>query len=214
MRKPRSYDSPEAALAECARTYRRNLWRDADGYVEIWIEKDALAGVIYPITELFDAPLMVARGFSSETFAYEAVAARGDDERDYHVYYFGDFDRSGHDAAKALHEKLERFAEDRPFSVIFEQVAVTEEQIERLGLPTRDHKRNSAADRAWPHIFACELDAFPPDALRQLVRDVIERHLPRDQLKVLQVAEESEREILGRWAVDQALALFANSEGA
>ena len=118
--------------------------------------------------------------------------------------------RSGQDAAKALQEKLERFAEDRPFSVIFEQVAVTEEQIERLGLPTRNHKRNSAADRTWPHVFACELDALPPDTLRQLVRDVIERHLPQAQLEILQVAEQSEREILGRWAFDQALDLFAD----
>src|SRR5262249_9055851 len=112
MRKPRSYDSVEDALAETARTYRRNLWRDADSYVEIWIEKDALAGVIYPVTSRYDVPLMVTRGFSSETFAYEAVAARRDDERDYYVYYFGDFDRSGRDGANSLKEKLERFADD------------------------------------------------------------------------------------------------------
>jgi hypothetical protein len=29
-----------------------------------------------PITSFYDTPLMVTRGFSSETFAYEAVAAR------------------------------------------------------------------------------------------------------------------------------------------
>jgi hypothetical protein len=49
MRKPRSYDSVQDAIAETARTYRRNLWRDSDSYVEIWVEKDALAGVIYPV---------------------------------------------------------------------------------------------------------------------------------------------------------------------
>jgi hypothetical protein len=98
MRKPRSYDSVEDALENAARSYRRNLWRDADSYVEIWVEKDALAGVIYPVTSEYDVPLMVARGFSSETFAYEAVAARGDDERDYHVYYFGDFEQPAGEA--------------------------------------------------------------------------------------------------------------------
>ena len=30
--------------------YRKALWADADAYVEVWLEKDALAGVIYPIT--------------------------------------------------------------------------------------------------------------------------------------------------------------------
>jgi hypothetical protein len=75
MRKPRSYDGMEDALRHVASTYRRNLWRDTDDYVEVWIEKDALAGVIYPVTAEYDVPLMVARGFSSETFAFEAVAA-------------------------------------------------------------------------------------------------------------------------------------------
>jgi hypothetical protein len=58
-------------------------------------------------------------------------------------------------------------------------VAVTESQLAALGLPTGPHKRNSAADGPWLHDYACELDAFPPDMLRQLVRRVIERHLPR-----------------------------------
>jgi hypothetical protein len=196
MRKPNSYDSIEDALEETAKLYRRNLWRDADDYVEVWCEKDALAGVIYPVTSKYDVPLMVARGFSSETFAYEAVAARGDDERNYYVYYLGDFDRSGHDAAESLQEKLERFADDCPFEVIFEHIAVTKEQIDRLRLPTRPHKRNSPADKAWPYSFACELDAIPADDLRTLVESAIEAHLPQDQYAILKVAERSEREIL------------------
>jgi len=198
MRKPTSYDSIEDALAETARTYRRNLWRDTDDYIEIWIEKDALAGVIYPVTARYDVPLMVTRGFSSETFAYEAVAARDDDERDYRVYYLGDFDRAGRDAANSLKEKLERFAEDCLFNVIFDQVAVTEDQIRELGLPTRPHKRNSPADWKWPHDFACELDAIPPDNLRAFVEAVINDHLPQHQLRLAKIAETSERELLNK----------------
>jgi len=194
MRKPRSHDSIHDAIAETARTYRRNLWRDADSYVEIWIEKDALAGVIYPITSRYDAPLMVARGFSSETFAYEAVAAREGDDRDYYVYYFGDFDRSGRDAANSLKEKLERFADEECVNVIFQTVAVTENQIRDLELPTRPHKRESAADRNWPHDIACELDAIPPDTLREMVETCINRHLPQHQLEIAKIAERSERE--------------------
>jgi hypothetical protein len=201
MRKPTSYDSIQDALAEAARLYRRNLWRDTEDYVEVWVEKDALAGVIYPVTRKYDVPLMVTRGFSSETFAYEAVAARGDDERHYWVYYFGDFDRSGRDAANALKEKLERFADDtRRFNMIFITVAVTQKQIERFGLSTRPHKRESAADRKWPYDYACELDAFDPDILRRLVEERIELHLPRGQLEVLKAAEESEREMLQMFA--------------
>jgi hypothetical protein len=46
MRKSRTHDSVEDALRETARLYRKALWRDADKVVEIWAEKDALAGVI------------------------------------------------------------------------------------------------------------------------------------------------------------------------
>jgi hypothetical protein len=199
MRKPTSYDSIEDALAETARTYRRNLWRDTDDHVEVWCEKDALAGVIYPITSEYDVPLMVTRGFSSETFAYEAVAARSHDERDYTVYYLGDFDRSGQDAARSLQEKLERFADDYGINVIFQTLAVTHEQITSWNLSTRPHKRESAADRNWPHPFACELDSIPPDTLRALVRSAIEFHLPAEQFETLKIAEANERELLRAW---------------
>ena len=33
-----------------------------------------------PVTSRYDVPLMVARGFASETFCYESIAQRGDDD--------------------------------------------------------------------------------------------------------------------------------------
>jgi hypothetical protein len=161
MRKPATHDGVEDALQETARFYRKALWRDAAEVVEIWAEKDALAGVIYPVTSLYDVSLMVTRGFSSETFCFEAVEAREDDPRPYHVYYLGDFDRSGRDAARSLEEKLKRFADEKDVTVVFEQIAVTQQQIYDLSLPTREPKRNTSADKKWPFDFACELDAIP-----------------------------------------------------
>jgi hypothetical protein len=196
MRKPTTYDGIEDALESTARLYRKSLWRDAETYVEVWCEKDALAGVIYPVTSKYDVPLMVARGFSSETFCYEAVAARAGDDRPYHVYYLGDYDRSGQDCARSLEEKLRRFAAEEGLTVVFETIAVTKKQIADLHLPTRPHKRESAADRKWPHLFACELDAIPPDYLRSLVENHINDHLDQCALEVMKVAEESERKLL------------------
>jgi hypothetical protein len=68
MRKPRTFTSPEAAVQHTAEHYRRDLWADTEAYVEIWIEKDALAGVVIEITAEYDVPLMVARGYSSTPF--------------------------------------------------------------------------------------------------------------------------------------------------
>ena len=65
-----------------------------------------------------------------------------------------------------------------------------------MELPTRVPKRKSVVDKNWEYDFACELDAMPPDVMRSLVEQEIQVHLPADQLAVLKVAEESEREIL------------------
>jgi hypothetical protein len=73
MRKPPSYDSMAEALLNTARTYRRDLWTNQDLYVEVWTEKDALAGVLMDVTREWDVPLMVARGFSSVTFLHSAA---------------------------------------------------------------------------------------------------------------------------------------------
>ena len=59
QRKPNTFNSVQEALQETARLYRKSLWADADAYVEIWLEKDALSGVVYPVTSMFDVPLMV-----------------------------------------------------------------------------------------------------------------------------------------------------------
>src|SRR5262249_56625382 len=48
MRKPTTHDSVEAALKATAQFYRKNLWLAAGDYVEVWAEKEALAGGIYP----------------------------------------------------------------------------------------------------------------------------------------------------------------------
>jgi hypothetical protein len=196
MRKPESYDGPEAAIRDVAQLYRKALWRDTDSVVEVWIEKDALAGVIYPITSLFDVPLMVTRGFSSETFCYTAVEAHENEDRPVHIYYLGDYDRAGKDAALSLQEKLERFGEEFGVEVVFEQIAVSILQIVDLMLPTREPKRVSAADRKWPFAIACELDAIEPDHLRTIVREAIEQHLPQREYEILKVAEASERQLL------------------
>jgi len=212
MHKPTTYNSVQEALQDTARLYRKALWRDVEVYVEIWCEKDALAGVIFPVTALYDVPLMVARGFSSETFCFEAVEARVGDKRPYIVYYLGDFDRSGRDAAASLQEKLERFGAERGVDISFVHLAIEEDDIvevdmpnwlvrARVGeverqLPTRPHKRKSKADQLWPYPFACELDAIEPDDLRALVRWAIEYHLPSRQLEFLQSVEANERQLI------------------
>src|SRR4051794_30976476 len=80
QRKPRTFDTVQHALDETARFYRKALWSDVGAYVELWLEKDALSGVILPVTSMYDVPLMVARGYASLSFLHSAAEHIGEIE--------------------------------------------------------------------------------------------------------------------------------------
>jgi hypothetical protein len=61
MRKPSTFVGLDSCLKSTAKFYRRDLWEAMPCYVEVWCEKDALAGVLMEETEVYDVPLMVAR---------------------------------------------------------------------------------------------------------------------------------------------------------
>jgi len=192
QRKPQTFGSVEEALRETAELYRKALWNDVDQYVEIWLEKDALSGVIYPITSLYDVPLMVARGYASLSFLHEgAEYIRAlDDGVSTYIYHLGDFDPSGKDAAEKIEQTLREMAPAA--QIYFEQLAVLPEQIERWNLPTRPTKKTDSRAKGFGEI-SVELDAIQPDMLRSLVQVTLEQHLPSDRLQVLRAAEQSER---------------------
>lgn len=196
MRRPRTYDGWEAALQHTAHFYRKSLWAESPVEVEIWVEKSALAGVIQPVTSEYDVPLMPTGGYTSETFAYEAVKEMEGSERTLVIYALYDFDRSGRDATLSLQEKVERFGAQFGVAVEFHVLGLTYDQVKALNLPTREPKRKTEADKKWPYRIAAELDAIPPDTLRDMVRGAIERHLPRDELEKLKRIERLERETL------------------
>jgi hypothetical protein len=81
-----------------------------------------------------------------------------------------------------------------------ERVALTEEHIVEFNLPTRPTKRERNSHANTFEGESVELDALPPGILRDMVREVIERHISEHELKTLRIAEDSERELLDAWA--------------
>jgi hypothetical protein len=195
QRKPATFDGPENALKSTAKLYRKDLWCRANAYVEVWIEKDALAGVIMPITETYDVPLMVARGYASLSFLYTAATYISSLEVPTYIYHLGDFDPSGVNAGEKIEETLRKLAPKA--QIHFERIAVNLDQIERWSLPTRPTKTTDTRAKKFGRSESVELDAIKASQLRELVLHAIERHLPADQLRVLQEAEASERRFLG-----------------
>lgn len=191
MRKPDSHDNLQAALEDSVEYYRRNLWRDTDARVEIWLEKEALSGVLYPVTAQWDVPLMVCRGYPSLSFLYEAAEAIGDSDKETWLYYFGDRDPSGIDIPRHVEESIRDLAPCT--DVHFECVAVTEAQIVAWNLPTRPTKQTDSRAKAF-RGESVEVDAIEPGVLRALVESCIEEHMDADALERNRVTEEAERE--------------------
>ncbi len=193
MRKPRTHSSLESMLQHSAETYRRDLWDSQDCYVEIWLEKEALAGVLYEVTAQWDVPLMVTRGYPSLSYLYAAAQAIQDQGRPCFLYYFGDMDPSGLDIPRKVEHDLREFAPD--VDLHFRRVAVTREQIDEFGLQTRPTKMT---DSRFKHFQgeSVEVDAMPPVALRSMVSELIEQHIDPDALARLQTVETAERDTL------------------
>jgi hypothetical protein len=171
QRKPVTFRSVEEALKDTARLYRKDLWHDADAYVEVWLEKDALAGVVMAVTELYDVPLMVSRGYASLSFLHSAAEYLDSLDVPAFIYHLGDFDPSGVNAGEKIEQTLRELAPGA--EIHFERLAVTPEQIREWSLPTRPTKQSDSRSKGFGDI-SVELDAIEPDTLRY---DIVEEAL-------------------------------------
>ncbi len=193
MRKPNTYDGIRQALEDTVDFYRKSLWQDNDHYVEFWIEKDAVADIVYEITDRYDVPLMVARGFSSLTFIYESATNIADTGKQAFVYHIGDYDPSGIAAAKSIENTFKGFGVD----VTFQRLAVTAQQIFDFNLPTRPTKKsNHTKDFKGESV---EIDAMEPHIIQGLVEAAILQHIDTSELQRLKGIERAERNTLKQY---------------
>src|SRR5262245_42647591 len=63
----RTYNNIADAARDTAEFYRRSALRECPDYIEIWVEKEALSGVLWDVTSEYDVPLLVSKGMPSLT---------------------------------------------------------------------------------------------------------------------------------------------------
>lgn len=191
LRKPRTHHGLEDALNDVSASYRRALWDRQPVEVVILSEKDAISGVILPVTAKWDVELGIVRGYSSETFAYTVAEDIAHASKPVYLYQLGDHDPSGVDAWHSFKCTVRGF--DLGGEATFERLAVTPEQIAHLSLPTRPTKRDDP--RAGRFLGgSVEVDAISPNTLRQIVEQAITRHIDQHELEITRAVEEQERE--------------------
>jgi hypothetical protein len=192
------YDDLEEFTQYAAGLYRKDYWADADVRVEIWLEKDALKGVLVPtVVNDCGLGLHVTRGFASITYLQDAAEEIEADGRPTYVYVLTDFDPSGVVIADKVGEELQARAPDSEITV--RRLAVNREQIKRWNLPTRPTKTTDARAKKFRKVYgtdSVELDAIPPDALRNLVKDAIDSHMDPWELEQFKMVEQEEKRLL------------------
>jgi len=200
IRKPTTYPNLATMLEEQTKFYRRQIWNSQAVDVESWLEKDALSGVLYPITSEWDVPLMVTRGYPSLTFLHSAAEAMANTAWPTFVYYLGDRDPSGVDIPRKVEQGLREMAPDA--DITFEVLAVLPEQIEEFHLPTRPTKKTDTRSKGFVGE-SVEVDALPPAILREMVEQAITSHIDHEALDFERREEALERETLAllpeRW---------------
>jgi len=189
----KSYNNIQSALQETQRLYRRNLWSSGNTYIQIWVEKDALRSVFYPITWQYDVPLMIARGFASHTFFHDTadeLKDELDEGKDVYIFHFGDYDPSGKMASEKINEALSILTDNR---IHFKSVALNRDQIMEMKLETRPTKKSDTRSKGFNDEESCELEAVPPDILRSMVEKCITQFIDPDKIKRLKGIEEAEK---------------------
>lgn len=191
------WSTPAAIIESAADSYRVDKWAGQPFRLEVWIEKEALAGVFDGVCMELDVPYFCCRGYTSQSEMWAA----GQRLRRYIrnsqktiILHFGDHDPSGMDMSRDITDRLKMFIGGR--GTTFERLALNMDQIDEFSPPPNPAKTTDARASAYIAEFGSEsweLDALDPNTLVGLVRSAIES--VRDETAW---SEASEREQAGR----------------
>lgn len=194
-RKHPEWNTPGDAMEQLIGIYRLPRWNDQPWHVEVWIEKDALTGVIEPITQERHVILMVNRGYSSQSAMYDAnnrIKRALRDGKKCVILYLGDLDPSGEDMVRDIDDRLnEVFGAE----VKVVKLGITEEQVAQYNPPPNPAKMSDsrAAGFVDKHGYqSYEVDALPPDVLAQLIRGAIDQYEDPDLMEAVKRQEDAD----------------------
>lgn len=175
------WDDPSSIIYASARSFRLDKWEDQPYRVEVWVEKEALAGVVQRAADASDVDWFSCRGYVSQSELWSAgrrLAGYLDDGQDVVVLHLGDHDPSGIDMSRDIRERLELFIGDEAKGRLeVRRIALNFDQVERYNPPPNPAKLTDS--RAGGYVLAhgmqsWELDALDPATLNTLISSHID----------------------------------------
>jgi hypothetical protein len=194
-----SWASPKDALKTIVGMYRRDRTEGQPNQVWLGGEKATLLAQLEDWFAQLGLPIVLLRGYTSQTYVDKVVDAVLDDPRPAVLIYAGDLDPSGDDILRDFEERTGVWAK-------VDRVAVTETVVKKLGLPVNTGKRTDSRAKgfvaAHPRLGLAqvEVEAIPPGRLRQLYVDAIKRWHLADPYAEVMAKEEADRQRLQRIA--------------
>lgn len=186
------------AIESTVAGYTLDRWQGQTTYVELWVEKDALAGVLQPLAHKHHVTLMVNKGYSSQSAMYESaqrfIENIGEMKQGV-LFYLGDLDPSGEDMVRDIRERMAMFGAD----VEVAKVALTMEQVKLHKPPPNPAKITDPraagyiqkyGDKSW------EVDALPPPVLAGIINTAIDNVLVRPTWNKVLAQEKTDKQRL------------------
>lgn len=173
-----TYSGPQDVLREARGRFRLDLWADQPWRPEVWVEKDALVGVIARVCHELRVDYFACRGYNSQSEQWRAGQRMA---RHYRagqrpiVFHLGDHDPSGIDMTRDNQARLSMFA-GTPVTVA--RLALNRDQVERYNPPPNPTKLTDSRAGAYLAEFggsSWELDALDPEVIGNLIRDAVMR---------------------------------------
>lgn len=203
-----TWTSPRSIMDSAIQSYRRDKWEGQENRVFVWVEKEALAGVIEQacFDENIQAEFLSCRGYMSASTIWREgmkVADVLEEGQTPVILHLADHDPSGLDMTRDNLERLQLYAETPAF--VFKRIALNMNQIEEHNPPPNPAKQTDSrferyydeyGDSAW------ELDALDPDVLVELVQGWVTRFRD-DETWQEQVAREQEEKRILREKMDE-----------
>jgi hypothetical protein len=217
-----TWESVGVYLSGAADRFRLSALDHADRHVEVWVEKDALKSILWPVCMEYDVPLVSTRGQPSHPLMHDLamrivrktgsvvreIGSEDNDPKPVTLLVLTDYDPSGQVIAENFKKVLTDFFRlfnlnvDRVMSELtITHLALTRALVDRYKLPTRPTKRGTNTHaQSFGDNQSVELDAMSPNTLRSLLRKAIERHIPQTLVKKVRAKEDKQRRKLEKIA--------------
>ncbi len=207
IRKLPNWDKPQDILDSAKDSYHRDLWATQDTRLEVWIEKDALVGVIESICQENDVSFFSCRGYVSDSAIWRAamrMSRYSRREQNILVLHLGDHDPSGIDMTRDITKRLELFSGGADIEV--RRIALTMEQVEEKSPPPNPAKITDSRYEGYASEYgdeSWELDALEPQYLVDLIGDEIIKERDEEKWEAAVAEQEEERnqiaDVIERW---------------